>query len=150
MSLDDLDRKILDRVQSDFPLVSRPFQVLAKELGSTEEEVLRRIRRMQEEGTIRRIGPIFELERLGFTSTLCAAKVSPALIDSVAEYINSFPEVTHNYLRENEFNLWFALVAPSQERISTILEGIRHRGGVAELVSLPAERTFKINVHLKV
>jgi DNA-binding Lrp family transcriptional regulator len=150
MSLDDLDRKILDRVQSDFPLVSRPFQALAKELGCTEEEILRRIRRMEGEGTIRRIGPIFEIQRLGFTSTLCAAKVSPALIDSVAEYINHFPEVTHNYLRENEYNVWFTLVAPSEERIATILEEIRHRGGVAEVASLPAERTFKINAHLKV
>lgn len=147
MSLDELDRRILDRVQSEFPLERRPFEALAQQVGSTEEEVLRRLRRLQEDHVIREIGPVFDLTRLGYTSTLCAAKVAQEAIERVAAFISRFAEVTHNYLRDHEFNLWFTVIAPSKERIEAVLKQVRAQSGVAEVVSLPAERTFKIKVH---
>jgi DNA-binding Lrp family transcriptional regulator len=146
MTLDDLDRRILDRVQSGFPIASRPFQVLAEQVGSSEDEVLARVRRLQEEKIIRQIGPVFELKRLDHVSTLCAAKVRPDAVEDAAAFINKYREVTHNYLRENAFNVWFTVIASSPERIESILDEIRHIPGVESVVSLPAEKTYKIKV----
>ena len=84
MTLDDLDRRILDIIQTRFPVEPRPFHVLAEEVGSTEQDVLERIRRLEEGGVIRRIGPVFDTERMGYASTLCAASVTPDRVDGVA------------------------------------------------------------------
>jgi siroheme decarboxylase len=150
MSLDDVDRRLLERTQSEFPIASRPFQVLAEQAGCTEDEALARVRRMQEEGAIRQIGPVFDLNRLGQTSCLCAAKVAPEAVERVADVINGFDEVTHNYLRNGAFNIWFTVIAPSQDRIEDILGRVRGAEGVEEAMALPAERIFKINVHFGV
>ena len=147
MNGDGLDRRILELVQAEFPLESRPFKTLAERAGSTEEEVLARIRQLHEIGVVRQLGPVFDLRRLGYTSTLCALRVLPEHVESMAAFVNTFDEVTHNYLRDHEFNLWFTLIAPSEERIEAILDSIRAQEDVREVVSLPAERTFKINVH---
>ena len=147
MNLDDLDRALLDRIQRNFPIEPRPFEALARELGTDEATIMNQVRQLQSGGVVRQIGPVFDLHRLGYTSTLCAAKISADAIDNVASHINADPEVTHNYLRDAEFNIWFTLVAPSQERIDEILEEIRKLAGVEDVISLPADRTFKINVH---
>ena len=147
MNLDDLDRRLLDRIQRNFPIEPRPFEVLAHELGTDEATVIDRVCELQSGGVVRQIGPVFDLHRLGYSSTLCAAKVDVDAVDAVADHINAYPEVTHNYLRDAQFNMWFTLVAPSQERIEVILEEIRHVAGIYEVISLPADRTFKIDVH---
>ena len=148
MSMDNLDRQIIEVVQNEFPIEPRPFQALAERLGTTEQEVLARIAKLQEQRVIREIGPVFELKRLGYISTLCAAKVAAEAAENVAGFLNEFAEVTHNYLRAHEYNIWFTLIASSQERIEEILERVRGHEGVADAVSLPAERTFKIAVNL--
>ncbi len=147
MTLDALDKQILELVQGAFPVVERPFLHIAQEIGATEEEVLKRLRRLTEEGLVRRIGPVFNVRRMGYTSTLCAAQVAPDVVEAVAGFVNGFPEVTHNYLRGHRFNMWFTLVAASEERIGAILDAVGEVEGVEEVVSLPAERMFKINVH---
>jgi len=149
MTLDDADRKILDGAQRDFPLESRPFAALAERIGSTEEEVLDRIRRLTRDGIIREVGPVFDLNRLGHTSTLCAAQAAPDCVENVAGFINAFPEVTHNYLRDHAFNIWFTLIASSPKRIDTILDRIRIVPGVLNVMSLPVQRTFKIDVFFR-
>lgn len=147
MMPDDLDRRLLDRVQRDFPLEPRPFQALARELGVGESDVIERVRGLHDAGIVRQIGPVFDLHRLGYTSTLCAAEVGADDVENVARHINAYPEVTHNYLRAASFNMWFTLVAPSQSRIDAIMAEISSINGVRNLISLPAEHTFKINVH---
>ena len=147
MNLDDLDRRLLERIQRDFPIEPRPFDALARELATDEAAIIARVRGLHDAGFVRQIGPVFDLHRLGYTSTLCAAKVAADAVDAVAERINAYPEVTHNYLRGAQFNMWFTLVAPSADRISVILREIRVLPGVEDVISLPAERTFKINVH---
>lgn len=146
MTLDDLDRELLERVQAAFPIEARPFQALAEQVGSTEEDVLARIQRLQSQGVIRQLGPVFDLKRLDHISTLCVARVAPEHVEAVAALVNGFSEVTHNYLREHVYNLWFTVIAPSEERIEAILQIIRAADGVEDVVSLPAERTFKIDV----
>lgn len=147
MNLDDLDRRLLERIQRDFPIEPRPFEALARELATDEAAIIARVRGLHDAGFVRQIGPVFDLHRLGYTSTLCAAKVAADAVDAVAERINAYPEVTHNYLRDAKFNVWFTLVAPSVERIGQILQEIRLLPGVEDVISLPNERTFKINVH---
>jgi len=147
MKLDQLDRRIVELIQSEFPLEPRPFKALAERVGSNEDETLERVRRLQAQGVIREISPVFDLHRLGYTSTLCAAKAAPASIERAASLISKFPEVTHNYLRDHEFNLWFTLIAPSKEQIDAIVSQIRDDPAVATVVPLPATKTFKINVH---
>jgi len=146
-SLDELDRRILTFIQKEFPIEERPYHALADRLGVTEEEVMARIRWMKEAGYIRRIGAIFDLRKLGYHSTLVAAKVPPDRMEEVARMISTYPGVTHNYERADSFNLWFTLIASSEEVLSRILEEMKERTGIREMFSLPAVRTFKIGVH---
>jgi DNA-binding Lrp family transcriptional regulator len=97
--LDDTDRALLNRIQSNFPVTPRPYLTIAQELGLTEKDVLKRIARLRQESIIRRIGGNFVPEKLGFVSTLCAANVPEDQIERFAEIVNRYPGVTHNYWR---------------------------------------------------
>jgi len=148
--MDDIDKAILNRIQSDFPIASRPFLAVAEELNLTEKEVLERIRRLKDRGIIRRIGANFVPNKLGYVSTLCAAKVPQDKIDSFAEVVNRYDGVTHNYLRENSFNVWFTFIAPSMQEIKQHLEEIAQQTGISEILNLPATRVFKIRAQFDV
>lgn len=147
---DELDRRILNRIQSDFPVASRPFLVLAAELGVAEEELIARVRRLKAQGWIRRIGGNFVPERLGYVSTLCAARVPPERLPAFIEAVNRYPGVTHNYLRENLWNVWFTFIAPSMADIEEKLDRLRAETGVTEILNLPATRVFKIRAQFDV
>ena len=144
MKLDDTDRRILNRIQSRFPITSRPYQAIAEEIGLTEAEVIERIARMKKNDIIRRIGGNFVPEKVGFVSTLCAARVPPEKIDRFAEIVNRFDGVTHNYQRDHAFNIWFTFIAPSMEQIEANLRQIAEQTGVTEILNLPATKVFKI------
>ena len=146
-AMDDIDRAILNRIQSDFPLAPRPYQLIGDDLNLTEEEILERVRRLKESGIIRRIGGNFVPEKLGFVSTLCAARVPEDKIDDFARVVNRFTGVTHNYTRENRFNVWFTFIAPSRETIENNLRQIADETGVEEILNLPATKVFKIKAH---
>ena len=149
MPLDDIDRSILNQIQSDFPITPRPYRSIAEELGLTEDEVLARIRRLKKSGIIRRIGGNFTPEKLGFVSTLCAAKVPEEKISQFAQVVNRYPGVTHNYRRENKYNIWFTFIAPSMEEIRASLKQIAAETGVTEILNLPATKVFKIRAEFK-
>ena len=148
--LDELDRIILNEIQSNLPIAPRPYQVLAEKLECSEEEIIRRVQKMKDREVIRRIGANCNSRKLGYTSTLCAAKVPLNLMERFIEVVNSYTGVTHNYRREHEYNIWFTLIAPSTEAIKRILGEISQRTGVEEVISLPAERLFKIQVDFEV
>jgi len=142
--MDELDKTILNRIQTRFPLTSKPFAVIAEELGTTEAEVLKRVSRLKESGIIRRIGGNFVPGKVGFVSTLCAARVPEKDVEAFARAVNAFPGVTHNYLRENTFNVWFTFIAPSMDVIRENLVRIARKTGVSRILNLPATRVFKI------
>ena len=148
--LDDMDRMILNEIQSNLPIEPKPYQVLAEKLKCSEEEVLRRVQQMKDRDVIRRIGANCNSRKLGYTSTLCAAKVPSHLMELFIKVVNSYTGVTHNYRRQHDYNIWFTLIAPSKGEIKRTLREISEITGVEEIISLPAERLFKIQVDFEV
>jgi siroheme decarboxylase len=141
---------LLDLIQSHFPIEARPYQVIGHTLHITGSEALDSVRKLVEEGLIRKIGPFFDSRCLGFKSTLVASRVAPEMVDSVAPFINEYREVTHNYVRAHRYNLWFTLIAPDESRIGAITDEIIKREGVLEINNLPALKKFKLNVDLSI
>ena len=148
--MDQIDRMILNEIQSDFPVVSQPYAEIGRRLGLEEKDVFDRVQRLKADGIIRRIGGNFNSRKLQFSSTLCAAKVPEEKIGKFVEVVNSYPGVTHNYLRNHEYNVWFTFIAPSMAYIEDALEGISRSTGVEQIRNLPAVRTFKIKVDFEV
>ncbi len=143
--MDLTDRRILDIIQSDFPLVSRPYSHIGSDLGLTQAEVLARIRAMQQKGIIRRIGANFHSRKLGWKSTLCAASVPEDRLNDFISTVNTYSGVTHNYLRRHTYNIWFTYIGPSWEDIERDIADISHRTGI-KVLNFPAQRMFKIKV----
>ena len=148
--MDDVDRSILNEIQSDFPISPRPYRDLGKRLNLSEKEILDRVKALKAEGIIRRIGGNFNSKLLNYKSTLCAAKVPEKKLEEFVLAVNQNPGVTHNYLRNNEYNVWFTFIAASTAEIEKALQEIRKATGVNEILNLPALRTFKIKVDFEV
>ncbi len=149
ISLDEIDKKILNAIQLDFPLAHRPFRELGNRLGLKEEDVIKRIKRLQAEGAIRRIGPIINTKKTGGVSTLVALKAPSGRVDEIAQIINGYDEVSHNYLRPAEFNIWFTLSAESEKKMQEILKEIGDKTG-CQVMNLPTKRLFKIGVKFNI
>ena len=145
--IDDIDREILNRIQSDFPMTQRPFLSIAVNLDLSEDDVIKRLERLKKKGIIRRIGGNFVPEKLGFVSTLCAAKVPEDKIKGFARTVNRYPGVTHNYQRDNKYNVWFTFIAQSMDEIKENLEDISRETGVEAIINLPATKMYKIKAH---
>lgn len=143
--MDTMDKRILDVIQSDFPLASRPYAEIGSRLGLSEQDVLQRVRSLRENGVIRRIGANFHSRMLGWKSTLCAASVPEEKFDDFVSVVNTYPGVTHNYLRKHSYNVWFTYIGPSWEEIERDLEEISRSTGI-KVLNLPARRMFKIKV----
>jgi DNA-binding Lrp family transcriptional regulator len=141
------DRELLNLVQTEFPRTSRPFAELGRRLGLSEEQVLVRLQALKADGVIRRIGGIFASQQMGFVSTLVALQVEESALEEVAAAVSGYDGVTHNYERRHKFNLWFTLVAPSDEKLQQILGEVEKLPGVTALRNLPAVRLFKIGVN---
>ena len=143
--LDEHDRRILGIIQSGFPLEPRPYAAIGHEIGLSEDEVLDRVRGLKARKIIRRVGANFQSAKLGFRSTLCAAKVPAESLDAFVAEVNGHTGVTHNYLRDHEYNVWFTCIGPSWEAVCALLADITRKTGIAVL-NLPAERMYNIKV----
>lgn len=148
-ALDEIDRAILNRYQGDFPICARPYQAAAETLGITEEELIRRLERMLEQKQLSRFGPMYHAERLGGGLSLCAMRIPAERYDQVAEQVNSFPEVAHNYARDHAFNMWFVLATETPDRIATVLEEIEQRTGF-RVYNMPKLQEFFIGLKFEV
>jgi DNA-binding Lrp family transcriptional regulator len=147
--VDDLDRAILDVIQDEFPVCASPYDEIARRAGTTPEDAERRVAAMREGGVIRRLGAIVDSRAIGMVTTLVGADVEADAVEAVAAHVDSFPEVTHCYLREGRPALWFTLVAVSQERIDAALAEVRTLPGVHSVMEFPATRVFKLGVKVK-
>jgi DNA-binding Lrp family transcriptional regulator len=148
--MDEIDKKILNILQKEFPLVEQPFLVVAEKCRISEEETLSRIQKMKDEGIIRRIGAVFDGAKLGRVSTLCAARVPEEKIDGFVQIVNANKNVTHNYRRNNEYNIWFTVSATSAKELEKFLKELKEKTGVTDILDMRAARTFKINAFFDV
>jgi len=138
-----LEQHLLDTIQDDFPLEERPYQVLAGQLGSDEQSVFDAVENLRMSGVIRRIGGVYDSKALGFISRLCAGKVSD--IDKFADAVNEIPAITHNYVRSHEYNVWFTVIAESEDEIRKIVDGLCTSTDLHDVHILSATKKFKIN-----
>jgi DNA-binding Lrp family transcriptional regulator len=149
--LDDVDRRLMNLLQSRFPLTPEPFELIAAEGGIELDEVKSRAQRLLDERIIREITPIFDTRGLGYSSMLVAAKVDSDNPHRAAKIINSHPGVSHNYLRTHEFNLWFTIATAPDSKLG--LEGtlrvLQRMTGAESLRQLPTLVLFKINMNLE-
>ena len=145
--MDELDRAIVDRLQTGFPVSERPFLEAAQSLGTTEDELIARIDRLLRAGTLTRFGPLFHIERMGGAFTLAAMPVPQGEFEAVASVVNALPEVAHNYRREDALNMWFVVAASRPERVAEVLAEIARATGLAVL-DLPKRAEFFLELKL--
>lgn len=149
--LDDLDRRLLNLMQGSFPIAPRPYAEVARLAGVSEDEVLRRVQRLLDDRIIRQVTPIFDTRALGYSSMLVAAKVDPENPHRAARVINAHPGVSHNYLRNHDFNLWFTIAVEPDSRLGLdgTLEVLAREAGAESLRQLPTLKLFKIRMDLE-
>jgi DNA-binding Lrp family transcriptional regulator len=149
--LSDLDRKLLNLMQGSFPLDPRPFARVAEQAGVTEEQVLADVRRLLDDRIIRQVTPIYDTRALGYGSMLVAAKIDPEHPWRAAKIVNSHPGVSHNYLRNHEFNMWFTIAVEEDSALGLqgTLDVLQELTGAESIRQLPTLKLFKIRMDLE-
>ncbi len=146
--MDELDKEILNEIQWTFPLVTRPFEAIAKKFETTPEIIKERMNDLKKSGVLRQLSAIFDTRKLGYTSSLVAMEIEPKKLEYVASQINRHPGVSHNYERDHQFNLWFTLAVPPGSDLKTELEKFNVLKGIKKVRMLPTLQLFKIGVKL--
>ncbi|MBI2173780.1 MAG: Lrp/AsnC family transcriptional regulator [Candidatus Omnitrophica bacterium] len=147
-TLDTVDKALLTEAQKQFPVNHRPFQILGERLGISEQECLERVSRLKTNGVIRQLSAIFDTRALGYQSTLAAMRVDPARADEAAEVINQHPGASHNYKRNDPFNLWFTVAVPPGDSLKQVVRILHTLARADETIVLPTLRLYKIGVKL--
>jgi len=148
MELDATDRAIINLLQDGISVCEQPFRVPAETLELDEAVLIERLHALLDSGVLSRFGPMFDAERLGGAFTLCAMRIPPARFDQVAEIVNGFHEVAHNYEREHEYNMWFVIGAASRERVDRVIDAIEEQTGI-EVLDLPKLEEFYVGLRLE-
>jgi DNA-binding Lrp family transcriptional regulator len=146
--MDDVDRAIINSLQGGFPICDQPFSAIAEPLGLTGAKLLARIRKLREGGIISRFGPMWHAERMGGELTLTAMKVPQDRFDEVADIVNSFPEVAHNYAREHALNMWFVVATEKPGRKAEVLAEIETRTGI-KVHDMPKIQEFFVGLRFE-
>lgn len=152
INLHETDRKLIELLQEDFPIVEQPWKEISDKLCLSENEVITRLKHLHENGIIQKIGPVIDGRKIGLTAaTLVAMKVPKSKIDFVVRIVNEYTSVSHNYEREHEYNMWFTITASNTEHLTSILEEIKQKTGIEQddVLNLPTINRFKINVRLQ-
>jgi DNA-binding Lrp family transcriptional regulator len=147
-SLDEFDKELLNEIQWTFPLVTRPFDAIAKKFDTTSETIKENLKNLKEIGVLRQLSAIFDTRKLGYTSSLVAMEIEHDKLDYVASQINRHPGVSHNYERDHQFNLWFTLAVPPGADLNDELEKFNVLKGIKKVRMLPTLQLFKIGVKL--
>lgn len=146
-TLDDIDRRIINRLQGGFPLSEEPYREVADTLGLSEDELLSRLQAMLERKVLTRFGPMFQVERMGGAFVLAALAAPEDRYDEVAARVNACPEVAHNYRREHALNMWFVLATETPAGIAAAIKRIEAATGL-EVFAFPKEREFFVEMKL--
>ncbi|HYD93894.1 MAG TPA: AsnC family transcriptional regulator [Noviherbaspirillum sp.] len=147
--MDDIDRAIINNLQGGLPVCERPYQEAARRLGIDEDEMLARLQRMLENGTLTRIGPLFQIERMGGAFTLAALSAPREDYERIAAIVNAMPEVAHNYERTHALNMWFVVAAETPDGIAAAIERIERDTG-CKVYNFPKSREYFIELKLSV
>ncbi len=145
--MDSLDRRIVNALQGGFPIAERPYAEAAAELGLSEDELITRLRGLLDQGALSRFGPLYDAERIGGGLTLAAMAVPEARFEEVAEIVNGFAEVAHNYARSHRLNMWFVVASERPERVGQVLAEIEDATGL-EVLDLPKVEEFFLELKL--
>ncbi|MDH3355614.1 MAG: AsnC family transcriptional regulator [Chromatiales bacterium] len=147
--MDNLDRSIINELQGGFPICEHPYAVVAESLGTTETELINRLSKMEQENTLSRFGPMYHAEKMGGGLTLAALQVPDERYDEVAEKVNAFSEVAHNYAREHLLNMWFVLATETPERVAEVIDDIESQTGL-HVYNMPKQQEFFIGLKFEV
>ena len=147
--MDDFDRAIINRLQDGFPICERPYAEVAVELGLGESELIERLEQLLAEKKLSRFGPMYHAERLGGGLSLCAMGVPEADFERVAEQVNAFPEVAHNYARDHALNMWFVLATETPEGIEEAIARIERTTGL-HVYDMPKKEEFYVGLRFDV
>src|SRR5665647_345414 len=150
MQLNQFDKQLLNIIQTGLPLTPAPFADIAARLGCDEERVIDRLADLRRLGIIRRLGAFFDAESLGYKGRLVAVRVKPESLKAVALAVNTWPQVTHNDERENEYNLWFTLQTRDDTMMTTLLLEVEKMAGVEEVISIPTTDRYKVNLEFQI
>jgi DNA-binding Lrp family transcriptional regulator len=146
-AIDALDRRLINSMQDGFPISDRPFAEVADRLGIDEAEVIARLGRLLEDGVLSRFGPLYNVANMGGAMTLAAISVPEAQFDEVADLVNAYVEVAHNYRRDHRLNMWFVVACETPQEIAAVLADIESRTGLPVL-DLPKEEEFFLELKL--
>ena len=147
--MDDLDRKIINELQGGFPISDHPYADAAERLGINEKELLARLQHLLDDGLLTRFGPLYNAERLGGALSLCAMKIPEDQFDAVADKVNQFPQVAHNYQRDHAMNMWFVLATETTEELKATLLEIESLTGFP-VFDMPKQEEFFVGLYFPV
>ena len=147
VALTDFEARLINELQAGFPLVARPFDVLAQRYGRPADEIMSVVQDLLERGVVTRFGPLFNIEKIGGVFSLCALKVPAGRFTEVAEKVNRFAQVAHNYEREHEWNMWFVLATETAQELQQVFDEIVWCTG-CEGMNLPKQKEFFVNLQL--
>ncbi|EDN69259.1 heme biosynthesis protein [Beggiatoa sp. PS] len=147
--MDNIDKKIINHLQGGFPISERPYAEVAEKLAITEDELRKRLSQLLETGILSRFGPMYHAERLGGGLTLAAMHVPESEFDLIAEKVNAFPEVAHNYARDHELNMWFVLATEKPERIEKVINEIEVQTGL-KVYNMPKQAEYYVGLKFEV
>lgn len=146
VSMDNIDKKILNMLQEQLPFVEKPFEEIGKKVGLTGTQTMERVLRLKQDGIIRRIGPVLDPKKMGYASMLCAAAIPPEHLEEIALAVSAESSVTHNYERDSELNLWFTVTMKEKKDINRFISDLEKTYFI-KIYRFPEKRTFKIKTH---
>jgi siroheme decarboxylase len=146
--MDDIERAIINTLQGGLPVCEHPYRAAAQALGLDESALLARLEAMLASGLLTRVGPLYQIERMGGAFTLAALQAPADDFDRVAQLVNQRPEVAHNYQRDHALNMWFVLATETPEQIAQVIQAIEHDTG-CQVFNFPKSREFFVELKLQ-
>lgn len=146
--MDTIDRAIINNLQEGLAVCERPYLEAAQRVGLSEDELLVRLARMLAEGILTRIGPLYQIERMGGAFTLAALHAPLAEYERIAQQVNALPQIAHNYAREHELNMWFVIATETPEEITCVIDTIEQQTG-CKVFNFPKSREYFVELKLK-
>ncbi|HJV52182.1 MAG TPA: Lrp/AsnC family transcriptional regulator [Noviherbaspirillum sp.] len=147
--MDDIDRAIINQLQGGLPICERPYLEAARGIGIGEEELIERLSQLLERGVLTRVGPLFQIERMGGAFTLAALHAPEDRYDQIAERVNALPQIAHNYTRTHELNMWFVIATETPDEIDRVIDQIEQDTGCT-VFNFPKSREYFVEMKLKV